>query len=252
MGDRPLYDRALFWVALGGALSVIGGIVLSVGVAQVVADTTHPDLWSNRWFEVGFGAFVVGVLALVWALVLYVAHRHAEQHWCPDPDAHRLTRGQPVAQTPQFIAGLRALRGELTDAAQKVRVVSESGSLSEMRPHIREWKRNRETLIGMTGVNELWDALESAYGQVSRLSALRTDRVFKKYRVEEGDNLEQANGQILGAVAAIDRQLAPASDATSATTRTVSALDQQLGTILDSVKKFKAEYDDVMDGAAKP
>ncbi len=32
---NPFYDSALFWVALGGVLVVIGGIFTGIGVAQV-------------------------------------------------------------------------------------------------------------------------------------------------------------------------------------------------------------------------
>jgi len=59
MRDKPFYDSALFWVALGGVVVTIGGI-----------------LWSHG----GLIAVVVGSLMLLWSLVLFLAHNHAERH----------------------------------------------------------------------------------------------------------------------------------------------------------------------------
>jgi hypothetical protein len=78
MQNRPLYDRATFWLQLGGALSTIGGIVVAIGVAQVV---TKPDanLWANLWFDGGLAVVAVGVALLGWALVLYLADKQVER-----------------------------------------------------------------------------------------------------------------------------------------------------------------------------
>jgi hypothetical protein len=78
MQYRPLYDRATFWLQLGGALSTIGGIVVAIGVAQVV---TKPDanLWANLWFDGGLAVVAVGVALLGWALVLYLADKQVER-----------------------------------------------------------------------------------------------------------------------------------------------------------------------------
>jgi len=61
---------------MGGGIAVVGGIAVGVGVARVPA---HRTVWSVVWFDVGFVVVVLGVLALVWALVLHLAHRHREQ-----------------------------------------------------------------------------------------------------------------------------------------------------------------------------
>jgi hypothetical protein len=41
------------------------------------------------WSDGGVIATVVGALMLSWALMLYLAHRHAGGHFYPDPDAHQ-------------------------------------------------------------------------------------------------------------------------------------------------------------------
>ena len=78
MGDKPLYDSSMFWPPIGGVVVVIGGILISVGVAQVVPDP-KASLWANVWFDCGFLAVAVGAIMLIWALVLYLAHRQANR-----------------------------------------------------------------------------------------------------------------------------------------------------------------------------
>jgi uncharacterized protein YjeT (DUF2065 family) len=75
MGDKPLYDSSIFWVAIGGVVVVIGGILISVGPQ---ADP-KASLWANGWFDFGFIAVAVGAIMLIWALVLYLAHRQANR-----------------------------------------------------------------------------------------------------------------------------------------------------------------------------
>lgn len=89
---NKLFDSSQFWVLIGGAVSVIGGIFLGVGVARTPAGHS---LWSSGWFIGGIAAIVVGVLCLTWSLILYLAHRHAESHMCPDPDAHKAVSASP-------------------------------------------------------------------------------------------------------------------------------------------------------------
>jgi hypothetical protein len=67
---------------------VIGGICTAIGADQENAKL-KPDLWQNAWFRGGVIAGVVGFLLAWWSLTLFVAHRHAESHWCPDPQAHQ-------------------------------------------------------------------------------------------------------------------------------------------------------------------
>jgi hypothetical protein len=77
MHERPLYDRAIFWLGLGGSVAAIGGIVLGVGVAQVVAKQDG-NLWANPWFDAGLAILVCGAGMLGWALQLYLRHSHTK------------------------------------------------------------------------------------------------------------------------------------------------------------------------------
>ncbi len=70
---QSLYDRALFWLQMGAAVAVIGGIILTVGLVQWGA-ASRDNLWSNRWFEVGLGIVGLGVLMLLWSFRLYRKH----------------------------------------------------------------------------------------------------------------------------------------------------------------------------------
>jgi hypothetical protein len=103
MQDRPLYDRAMFWLGFGGPVGAIGGIVLGVGVAQVV---TKPNgsVWDNAWFDAGLAVVAIGAVLLDWALVLYLAHRHIEAHVPvvakPEQAVRTVPDNLPVKPTP--------------------------------------------------------------------------------------------------------------------------------------------------------
>lgn len=90
-GRSHLRDSANFWVALGAAVLLASSISLGIGVARTPHNET---LWSGGWFIAGAAAFSLGVLMLLWALVLFLAHRHAESHMCPNPDAHQAPRAE--------------------------------------------------------------------------------------------------------------------------------------------------------------
>src|SRR5579862_754723 len=98
MQRNRLFDSAQFWVLLGGGVAVVGGILVTVGVART---PEGHELWAEGWFAVGIAAIVVGALCLLWGLVLFVAHRHAEKHMCPDPDAHR--EGREAAGSSTYV-----------------------------------------------------------------------------------------------------------------------------------------------------
>ena len=87
---------------MAGALAVIGGTLLGVGVAE--SQTHQSSLWSEGWFDAGFGVTLLGAFALVWALILYLAHRHAGgqqgSSW-PVPDAGGAPPATPEATQRQ-------------------------------------------------------------------------------------------------------------------------------------------------------
>lgn len=78
MGEKPLYDSALFWVALTAMAVVVAVTFIPLGIAQ--AATAHAtDLWGNWLFRIGIGAAVLAFLMLDWAVVLFLAHHQADR-----------------------------------------------------------------------------------------------------------------------------------------------------------------------------
>lgn len=72
-----LFERAGFWLAIGVAVTGLGGVPFGLGVSEVAAGY-HP--WQNGWVRVGFVFWGVAVLAVLWAVVLYLAHHQSERH----------------------------------------------------------------------------------------------------------------------------------------------------------------------------
>ncbi len=103
MLDRPLYDRAIFWLGLGGPVAAIGGILLGIGVAQVVTKP-NGNLWANAWFDLGLAVVVVGAGLLDWSLVIYLAHGYVEAHASPAPIQAISAKRAPIAASPTMIA----------------------------------------------------------------------------------------------------------------------------------------------------
>jgi hypothetical protein len=89
---KQLQDSALFWVALGAAVIVLGGVLMT----RAPAKANLSDVWLTSGLAVALG----GCFLLLWALVLFLAHRHAEKHMCPDPSVHG--QAAPRATTPPF------------------------------------------------------------------------------------------------------------------------------------------------------
>jgi hypothetical protein len=92
---RQLYDRAQFWLLLGTALAIVGGILIGVG-APYTESNAEPlgEHLVHRWGA----AVVIGVLMWNYAVVLYLAHGPAQRHMCPDPDAHRTPIAKEVSR----------------------------------------------------------------------------------------------------------------------------------------------------------
>jgi hypothetical protein len=212
------YERAIFWVALAGVVLVVGGIFVSLGATQVAA-SPGAHLWANRWFVIGICVMGLGVLALWWALTLYMAHRHAEGHFCPDPEAHRLPKTGPAALRgtgPEVLSFLRKLRTDLRDATGKIQRSKLTGKFWSAGPEgnlpEKTWQKNAEQLQGMSGMNPLWNALEDAFAQVHRIQKLRTSRVFGGYRVHQEDDLDGALGSVDRAITQLEAKIASLDD----------------------------------------
>lgn len=65
----------MFWSALGGAVVVVGGVLTGVGVARTPARGT---VWSSAWFVSGAVLVGLGGVALIWSLILHLAHGHTD------------------------------------------------------------------------------------------------------------------------------------------------------------------------------
>ena len=114
-----LRDRTGFWLAIAGVLAVIGGTPLLIASTASITLSISP--WSSSWFIFGFAILVVAGFCVLWSVVLYVAHHHAEGHWCPDPEAHvvppptvRTPPQQPLPDFPpqSFVYGPSPVAGE--------------------------------------------------------------------------------------------------------------------------------------------
>lgn len=55
---------------------------------MTIAVTEYHPPWPSAWFITGAVLCALGFVAAIWALVLYLAHKEAGRHWCPDPRAH--------------------------------------------------------------------------------------------------------------------------------------------------------------------
>jgi hypothetical protein len=69
---------------MAAAFAAVGGAGIAIAVAEY-----HPP-WPSAWFIAGAVLCGLGCAFAVWALVLFLAHKVAGDHWCPDPELHAL------------------------------------------------------------------------------------------------------------------------------------------------------------------
>lgn len=117
-----LRDSALFWLALGGVVATIGAIPMAaIGKMEVASP------WKSWYFRVGFGMAAVGMLALIWALVLFVAHRHVQSHVAsPQPTVPGPTERLPLATKPTATSEELASR-HISDRTLRIADLAEGG-----------------------------------------------------------------------------------------------------------------------------
>jgi hypothetical protein len=88
---RKLLDSAVFWLALVAALTGLAAIAL---VGGTVNRAPHQAV-REPWFVIGIVLGCFAVLAIFWAMVLFVAHRYAERQGTgspPSPVTINITR----------------------------------------------------------------------------------------------------------------------------------------------------------------
>lgn len=92
----------MFWLAFGTAAAVIGLALMTIGATR---SAPGDNLLTSLWFDAGLGVLALGVLQLLWALWLYLAHRRVEA-------TAKATRGSPaVPHVDSESAEVEAVRG---------------------------------------------------------------------------------------------------------------------------------------------
>lgn len=194
MPDAPLRDRAVFWVAAAGVLAVLGTVPLALGGAEALDREIDPLLVG--WIQIGLAIELVAAVALWWAITLQWAHGHAAQHWGPDPKAHRLPeKATPEDSEPQLRSVLRQVRRDITGAVGLLDKAVKTGRYwgpSEAYLEDGAWKKNRDQLGTMAGMNDLYDSLTTAFEHVARIKPLVLRRWVQGGRIQPTDNLEGA------------------------------------------------------------
>lgn len=76
--DKPLYDRAMFWVAVAGVVAVAGFGVLGFAALETIPE--HLPLTESVWIVPGVALVILALVALMWAVLLAMAHNHARSH----------------------------------------------------------------------------------------------------------------------------------------------------------------------------
>lgn len=226
MTDGPtLRDNTGFWLALAGVLAVVGGIPAGIGAAATSA--IHASLWSSAWFDLGIAIVLFAIAFSVWSLILFIAHSHAEKHWCPDPSAHVLSSQvhrrrefivpeseishEPLAPVPAIGARadqardiekmrsvLRSLRFDIRDSIQRIDNTINTGRYwasagNDGGPlHNKTWKKNRDQLAGLAGMGDVYDSLYEAFAHIERINGFHFARVVRARAVKPGDRLDAA------------------------------------------------------------
>jgi hypothetical protein len=159
---------------------------------------------------------LLGLGCALWALVLYIAHRHAAAHWCPDRHAHDRDATQPAflpvpaqaesanhAQPPASVPTIGPeLRVALHEVRQEVhasltlfeRMRSENRwwNIREGYPKQSKWKKYRE-ILELRAPGPLFRDLVDAYEAIAYVSQQGTQRlVFATRPPRPSDRLPEA------------------------------------------------------------
>lgn len=167
-------------------MAAIAAIPLAVGVAQREGTTS---LWANGWFRLGFGMAAVGMLAISWSLVLFLAHRHAQVHASQQPAAHERRNWVAPAELGQYLDSINRTmeeRGFGTVEPTPEAPSQESPPKNKPPPMDRQEELRVRTALRAVG-NELDNAI-ATYGEAMRTGQLwkawvgPRDAAWRKYR----------------------------------------------------------------------
>jgi hypothetical protein len=170
---------------------MLGGPVCAAGLSLVgvVAATgaPHHDP-SEPWFDLGIVLAALGAIGLAWALILFIAHQHAERHIAAalsttdgrekatEPDPKQTSTSQ-LHEQRETAAIARLLSGELEEAQDKLHVAvntHEWWSLSYSFP-TAEWEKYRDRLALTDG--NAHKAVRDAYRKLGELNRRQRARL---------------------------------------------------------------------------
>jgi hypothetical protein len=206
MHQNSRYDQGMVWAILAGVLVVIafGLIGMSPNPPGTSIQTVAA---TNLGFDLGAVLVLMSGGALFWALVLFVAHFHAEHERCPDPSAHLLPRPQSFVPR-QFRSVLRQIRDDLRYDKEMIEPAVQGGQMWPYSKPLRSraWGKNKRQLDSLTDTGALYDALSVAFGHVERIRALDARR-FRNRDVRPQDDLIGALQAIAKAGDALDHRM---------------------------------------------
>lgn len=217
-------DRTGFWLAMAAVLAALGS------VAVVIAITEYHKPWTSAWFVTGAVACGLGCVSALWALVLYVAHRLAGDHWCPNPQGHiyigrsrgaAMESGDHAELVGWLLPVLRQINGDLRRAAAGIEDALSTGSYVGLLHEFRlgAWEVNQDRLAALEGHGDLFDSLQEAYRHVARIRRILigTPQAPGPAKPRTTDDLGPALVTIRRAEAAVTRELSDLDERASRT-----------------------------------
>jgi len=216
--EKPsLQDRCGFWLGLAAFFAAIGAAGVTVAITKYVTP------WTSAWFIFGAVMAMLGFVCVWWSLVLYVAHKHAEKHWCPDPRAHEVNmKERAIGLEKTFSesghtvdndwlrALLRQINGDLREVSTWIGEAQKDGIL---RPGVSEfptgeiWVENNRRLAELPGRGWLYDILRDAYGHIARIGQLIPPQGSWPIKVKPEHDLPAALKAISAAQTSVGKQL---------------------------------------------
>jgi hypothetical protein len=133
---RRLFDSALFWLSLGAAVTVVGGIFVTVGAART---PVRESVLSDGWFDAGIAVVAIGVGLLFWSLVLFLAHQHAERHIVSARSVSHVSAHSPTAAPASPFVRLKQLQDKVPTLQGVVENAYGEKALLEARQQILAW-----------------------------------------------------------------------------------------------------------------
>jgi hypothetical protein len=144
-----LFDRAGFWSAVAAVLVALGGVGLLLGTVNLAAHQGNRE----PWFGIGIALVTLAVVALLWAIILFLAHRYAESH--PVTAPAEAPRGVTPAPPPGPLERLRELRRETAELRVVIDEAQGHRMHAEARQQINAWALRVEAEL-QSQDEELW------------------------------------------------------------------------------------------------